>query len=768
MADNTAEVVEGYIEHIIYRNEENGYTVFELTTDTEELTAVGFFQFVGEGESIRAEGRFTEHYAYGRQFKIDRMEIRVPEDAEAIERYLASGAVKGIGRILAARIVKAFGDDTLRIIREEPERLSEIKGISPRKAQEIAVRVSEQEEMRSAMLFMQTYGLSMTMCVRIYKAYGQKLYDILRENPYKLAEDIEGIGFRIADEIASRGGIRPDSEFRIRAGLIYVLYQASGEGHLYLPEDELIRETVTLLAVDEERIRKCLDDLMIEHRIVVRILPRKAVYGQDDDRLPSAEEAADSMDGVRVVYASSFYYLELNCARHLCELNCVCATNEAKIEKILEENRETAGIELDDEQSAAVSLAARQGLVILTGGPGTGKTTAINEMIRYFEAADLSFVLAAPTGRAARRMTEATGYEASTIHRLLEIGPSDISGTDDRASFGRNEMNPLEADVVIIDEMSMVDISLMHALLSAIPKGTRLILVGDADQLPSVGPGDVLRDIIRSEAFPTVRLTRIFRQEEGSDIIVNAHAINAGRQIRLDTKSRDFFFLKRSDPDTIINQMVGFITGKLPAYVGARPLDLQVLTPMKKGALGAVMLNRVLQERLNPPDGKKREHTFGDRLFRVGDKVMQVKNNYQIEWEIRGKYGIPTDRGLGIFNGDMGIIREINDFASVMTIEFDGGRVVTYPFGIQEELELAYAITIHKSQGSEYPAVLLPLLGGPRPLMTRNLLYTAVTRAKSCLVILGDEETVRMMIDNLKTRVRYTSLDRRIIEMEET
>ena len=745
MENAAREVIEGYIEHIVYRNEENGYTVFELVTEKEELTAVGFFQFIGEGESIRAEGRFTEHYAYGRQFKIDRMEVRVPEDAEAIERYLGSGAVKGIGRVLAARIVKEFGEDTLRIIKDEPERLSEIKGISARKAQEIAVRVSEQEDMRSAMLFMQKYGLSVAMCVRIYKAYGDGLYDILKENPYKLAEDIDGIGFRMADEIAARSGIRPDSEFRVRAGLLYVLFQAAGEGHLYLPKERLTAASADLLDVGETEILKCLDDLMIEHRVVIR---------------PS------SKDGEEAVYASVYYYLELNCARRLIELDRVLDENESEIAPRLDKILATAGITLDEEQAEAVSLAARRGLLILTGGPGTGKTTAINEMLRYFEAAGKSFLLAAPTGRAARRMTEATGYEASTIHRLLEIGPSDLGGTDEKAVFGRNEMNPLDTDVVIIDEMSMVDIHLMSALLSAVPAGTALILVGDADQLPSVGPGDVLRDMIRSGLFPTVALTRIFRQEEGSDIIVNAHAINAGQQIRLDTKSRDFFFLRRSDPDTIIAQMVGFITGKLPSYVGAGPLDIQVLTPMKKGALGAVTLNAVLQEKLNPPSAGKKEQAFGDRLFRVGDKVMQIKNNYQMEWEIRGRFNIPVDKGVGIFNGDTGIIREINTFVSFMTIEFDGGRIVNYPFSVQEELELAYAITIHKSQGSEYPAVLIPLLGGPRPLMTRNLLYTAVTRAKNCLVILGDEGTVREMIENRQTRQRYTSLDSRILEMK--
>ena len=747
MAETASQVIDGIVEHIIYRNEDNGYTVFELMTEGEELTAVGFFQFLNEGESVRAEGRSTEHPAYGRQFKVDSLEIRIPEDAEAIERYLGSGAIKGIGQILAARIVREFGDDTLRIIRDEPERLAEIKGISLKKAQDIAANIASQEEMRSAMMFLQKYGLTIAMSVKIYKAYGDRLYDILRENPYKLAEDIDGIGFRMADEIARYSGISPDSEFRVRSGLLYVLYQAAGEGHLYLPEELLLNTAASLLAIDKDSIRRGIDSLMIDHRIVIK---------------------EDGPDGERCVYVAYYYYLELNCANKLTALDQPFPCREEILKKVLKASEEEDGCILDEEQLKAVDLAARRGLLILTGGPGTGKTTAINEMIRYFEAAGESFLLAAPTGRAARRMTEATGYEASTIHRLLEIGASESGGLDDRASFGRNEMNPLETDAVIIDEMSMVDISLMNALLMAVPAGTRLILVGDSDQLPSVGPGDVLRDMLRAGVFPTVRLEHIFRQEEGSDIIVNAHAINAGEQIRLDTRSRDFFFLRRQDPETIISQMVGFITGNLPSYVGAEPLDLQVLTPMKKGPLGAIELNRVLQERLNPPSKTKSEHAFGERIFRAGDKVMQIKNDYQIEWEVRGRYGIAVDRGVGIFNGDTGIIKEINEFASVMTIEFDGNRTVAYPFSLQEELELAYAITIHKSQGSEYPAVLLPLLGGPRPLMTRNLLYTAVTRAKNCLVILGDENAVRSMIDNRQVRRRYTSLDKRILEFTET
>ena len=747
MADMTGETLEGYIEHIVYRNEENGYTVFSLVSEEEEVTCVGLFEWIHEGENVALTGRYTDHATYGRQFKAETMTVRAPKDAEAIERYLASGAIKGIGAILAKRIVRVFGDDTLRIIREEPERLSEVKGISERKAREIAARAAEQESTREAMMFLQKFGLSVTMCVRVYKAYGDKVYDIIRENPYKLAEDIDGIGFQTADEIAEKAGIPRESEYRIRAGIIYCLFRASADGHVYLPWSVLTDRARDLLQAPEDLIEKAVSDLAIAHKLVIKRTQNER--GEEERR----------------VYAGSFYYLELNCARRLTELNVICDPDEKAIRDRLKKLSSSGGIALDEEQQRAVILSAMSGLLILTGGPGTGKTTTINEMLRYFSSIDATFLLAAPTGRAARRMTEATGYEASTIHRLLEIGPSPEGSFDNDFRFGRNAMNPLEAEVIIIDEMSMVDISLMNALLMAVPVGARLILVGDADQLPSVGPGDVLCDMIRSGAFPTVRLKKIFRQAQGSDIVMNAHAINEGRQISLDTKSRDFFFLKRQEPEVILKQMIGFIRGKLPEYAKARPFEIQVLTPMKKGALGVENLNRVLQEHLNPADQRKREHAFGERLFRTGDKVMQIRNNYQLEWEILGRYHIPVDHGTGIFNGDMGIIREINDFASQMTIEFDGGRVVEYPYSLQEELELAYAITIHKSQGSEYPAVILPVLGGPRLLMTRNLLYTAVTRAKNCMVLMGDDASVRSMIENASQARRYTSLTERILEM---
>lgn len=749
------ESVEGIVNHIIYRNEENGYTVFELSADGKELTCVGFFQSVNEGESMEAFGRYTEHMSYGQQFKIDRYEIKVPRSAAAIERYLGSGAVKGIGAALAARIVKKFGEDTFRIMEEEPERLAEIKGISERMAREISRQASEQRNMRRAMIFLQQYGITLNLGVRIYREYGEDMYSLLKENPYRLAEDIDGVGFRTADAIASRIGIQSDSDYRIRCGILYTLANAAGEGSVYLPESELTARASELLGVPEEAVSGQLSDLAIERKVVVREHFRKEPPGMQPESFPEKE---------KIIYSGRNYYLELNTARMLTELNVVCCEDDAEIQKKMERLQKKSKIILEPEQKKAVECAAKNGLFIMTGGPGTGKTTTINEMLRYFEAESMDIRLAAPTGRAAKRMTETTGYEASTIHRLLEIS-SAADGMGEEVRFDRNEQNPLEADVIIIDEMSMVDIFLMHALLSAIARGTRLILVGDVDQLPSVGPGAVLKDLISSEAFPCVRLTKIFRQAAFSDIVVNAHKIDQGEQISLDNKSRDFFFLRRTDANLIISNVIQLVRDKMPAYVNAKPFDIQVLSPMRKGLLGVERLNRILQEYLNPPAGNKAEKTFGDGKFRVGDKVMQIKNNYQIEWEVRGKYGIAIERGQGIFNGDMGIIREINDFAAILTIEFDEGRFVDYPFANLEELELSYAITIHKSQGSEYPAVILPLLSGPRMLMTRNLLYTAVTRAKKCVTILGSEEAVRMMIENQSEMQRYTSLDERIAEL---
>lgn len=738
------ETVSGYVDHIIYQNNENGYTVMSLISEGEELTCVGTCRGLGQGENITAWGEYTEHPVYGRQFKLNSFQVTAPRDSVSMERYLGSGAVKGVGAALAARIVKKFGDDTFRIIEEEPERLSEIKGISEKKAQEIAIQMEEKRELRDAMVYLQQYGISNALAVKIYDTYGMELYSVLQENPYRLAEDINGVGFKMADELAARIGIHTDSDYRIRSGVLYTLLGAVGEGHCYLPMGILLERAHMLLNVAQENIQPQVDNLMMDKKLVIK---------------------GDC------VFAASYYYAELNCARMLYELNVPMAEAEnlpaqdAAMEKQLEHLAESLKMELDALQLEAVTQCIRNGLFILSGGPGTGKTTTINMIIRYFDAAGQDIFLAAPTGRAAKRMTEATGFEARTIHRMLELNSALSDETSRKVKFERNEENPLEADVIIIDEMSMVDIQLFQSLLKAVAPGTRLVLVGDVNQLPSVGPGQVLRDLIDSCAFPMVTLQKIFRQAEESDIVVNAHRINNGQQIALDNKSRDFFFLERNDANVIYKHMIQLIREKLPGYVKATPFDIQVLTPMRKGLLGCETLNGILQKYLNPPETGKKEHISGDTIYREGDKVMQVKNNYQLEWEIVSKYGIPVDRGAGIFNGDMGRILEINETLSTLVVEYDEHRRVTYPFSLLEELELCYAVTIHKSQGSEYPAVVLPLLSGPRMLFNRNLLYTAITRARSCVTILGSSDTVHSMIDNVSENRRYTALTDRIQEI---
>ena len=731
------ESLAGYVEHIIYRNADNGYTVLNLVSGENEITCVGIFSAIAEGENIEAQGEYTEHPTYGQQFKVTSFEEKAPEDEEAIERYLGSGAIKGIGLAMAARIVRRFKEDTFRIIEEEPERLAEIKGISNRKAMEIASQVNEKRDLRQAMIFLQQYGITMNLAVKVYQAYGQDVYGIIRENPYRLADDIDGVGFRTADEIAARVGIRMDSDFRVRSGILYTLLQASGEGHTYLPETELTTRASKLLNVTAEQVEKQYMDLAIERKIILK-----------------------QMEDQTQIYAASFYYMEANTATMLKRLNVSYDVSDAEIEQQIRGIEKKSGMTLDEHQVTAVKEAVRNGLLVITGGPGTGKTTTINTIIRYFELEGLEIFLAAPTGRAAKRMSETTGFEARTVHRMLELN----GGAEGSGGFERDESNPLEADVIIVDEMSMVDISLMYSLLKAISVGTRLILVGDVNQLPSVGPGSVLRDIIQSHACNVVMLTKIFRQASTSDIIVNAHKINHGEEVILDNKSMDFFFLKRYDADVIINVVLQLIKQKLPKFVDATPYDIQVLTPMRKGLLGVERLNGILQRYMNPPANDKVEKEYGSTVFREGDKVMQTKNNYQLAWEIRTKFGLTVDKGLGIFNGDMGIIRQINDFAEQMIIEFDEGRMVEYPYKLLDELELAYAITIHKSQGSEYPAVVIPLLGGPMMLMNRNLLYTAVTRARKCVTLVGNEVTFQQMIRNTSQQKRYSGLCDRLKE----
>ncbi len=741
-----SECVTGYIDHIIFRNEDNGYTVMVLkgVKDEDELTCVGTFPVITQGASIEAEGSFIQHPVYGKQFQAVRLTEKMPEDAMAMERYLGSGAIKGIGAALAGRIVRHFGSDTLRIVEEEPERLAEIKGISEKKAHEIAIQIAEKSEMRKVMMFLQKYGISLNLGAKIYQKYGDSVYSVLQENPYRLADDISGVGFKIADEIAYRIGIHTDSDYRIKSGLSYTLLQAGGEGHVYLPKEELFKRAEQLLGVDASYMEKHLVDLSMERKII-----------QKEEK------------GQVLVYPAQYYYLELNTARMLRELDIDCPEDEERVERRISQIQKETGTVLDEMQEKAVKEAAGHGLLVLTGGPGTGKTTTINAIICFFESEGAELRLAAPTGRAAKRMTEATGYEAQTIHRMLELtGMPEDDREGQPVHFERNAENPLEADVIIIDEMSMVDIHLMHSLLMAVTAGTRLILVGDENQLPSVGPGNVLRDIIRSGQFPVVELKKIFRQASESDIVVNAHKINRGEQVEINNKSRDFFFLKRYDADIIIRVVIALIQEKLPKYVEAKPFEIQVLTPMRKGLLGVERLNQILQRYLNPPDPSKKEKEIGQGLFREGDKVMQIRNNYQLEWEVRGRYGIPVDKGVGVFNGDTGIIRMINEFAELAEVEFEDGRYAQYTFKQLDELELAYAVTIHKSQGSEYPAVIIPILSGPRMLMNRNLLYTAVTRARKCVTVVGSEETFREMINNEKQQRRYSSLDRRIQEAE--
>lgn len=750
--------IKGYVEKIIYTNSDNGHTILDvsLTSDEikrlqgecpdyaddidEEMVCVGTLHLINAGEYVVFNGDFTIHQTYGLQFKVTSYEESRPEDMDSIERYLGSGAIKGVGPALAARIVRHFKMDTFRVIEENPEELSQVKGISNRMAMEIADQVAEKKGMRNAMLFLGKLGIGMNLAVKIYKEYGEKVYEIIENNPYKLADDMEGVGFKIADEIARNSGMELDSPFRIKSGILYALSAAVSAGHTYYPMDALIEEAGRLLGVFIAKPEEILTDLMIDRKVMVR-----------------------DVDGIKAVYLYSVYHTELAIAHRLFALKFEDMPDEKTFDKDLHSIEKEENITLESMQREAVRASAGSGIVVITGGPGTGKTTTINTIIRYFERKGMDIMLAAPTGRAAKRMTEATGHEAQTIHRMLELSGI-LSDEISNASFERNETNPLETDVVIIDEMSMVDIFLMNSLLKAIADGTRLILVGDANQLPSVGPGNVLKDIIASDCFNTVRLAKIFRQEEAGDIVVNAHKINEGELFEIGPSSKDFPFIRRADANAIINALVTLVKVKLPAYTDCSPNDVQVLTPTRKGSLGVERLNTVLQQFLNPPSNSKVEKEIGSIIFREGDKVMQIKNNYKIPWEIRGRNGIPIETGMGVFNGDMGIVDNINLYLSEMTVRFDEERYVTYTFKETDELEHAYAVTVHKSQGSEYPAVVLPLLDGPRMLMNRNILYTAVTRARKCICIVGSEQTFYNMISNENEQKRFSSLDIRIKE----
>lgn len=733
--------LEGFVDSIIFRNEDNFYTVIEIVAGGCDYRCVGIFQFINEGEYIELEGEEVINN-YGKQISVTRYETKLPTDEISMERYLGSGAIKGIGPSLAGKIISKFGKDTFEIIENEPERLASIKGISEKKAQEIASQIIEKKDMRKAMMFLQEYGISLNAAVKIYTKYGSRMYNILRENPYKLAEDVSGIGFKMADEIAEKAGIARDSEYRIKSAINYSLMSATANGHVYLPMEELYREVTGLLGMQINEFDQLLADMMIEKKIVIK-----------------------NYEGNKIIYSTMYYYMEQNVASKLKELNVSYKTNEKDIAKCIAKIEKHTEIMLDKFQKDAVTEAAKNGLLVITGGPGTGKTTTINAIIQFFEMEGMDIRLAAPTGRAAKRMKETTGMEASTIHRMLELtgGPEEDNGA--RVNFERNELNPLEADVIIIDEMSMVDINLMNALLKAVEVGTRLILVGDVNQLPSVGPGNVLGDIIASECCNVVRLTKIFRQALTSEIIVNAHKINDGENFELNKNSKDFLFVHRDGANAIIGAMLTIVKEKMPKYLNVDWSEIQVLAPTRKGLIGVESLNKILQEHLNPPSDNKAEREHGDVIFREGDKVMQIKNNYQMEWEVKSSYGGVKDKGTGVFNGDIGRISHISNYEKKVTIVFDEGKTVEYGFSQLDELEHAYAITVHKSQGSEYPAIIMPMSTGPRMLMTRNILYTGVTRAKTCVCLIGEENVFRQMIHTANEQKRYSTLSVRIREM---
>ena len=739
----------GYVESITFRNEENGYTVLALSYGKKEIKCTGNFGYISEGEYLEIEGEEVFHDIYGEQIKVTSYKVIPATDELSWKKYLGSGAIKGLGAVLANRIVDKFGEDTLRIVEEEPERLAEIRGITIRKAMDICEQVEEKKDMRDVMIFLQGYGISPTLSNKIYTMYGQKVYDIIKTNPYKLADDLSGIGFKTADEIARRAGVEVNASIRIKSGMCYALSDASLSGHTYLPKEKLVEKTINLLGLRDQYLNadgtynmdlldNCFTELVLEKKLILKNIEEKDA-----------------------VFLSTYYYTELNIARMLLELNISTPEDDYIMGVKLDTIEKLSGVELDDLQRKAVIETQNNGITIITGGPGTGKTTTINAIIQMFEADGLEVSLAAPTGRAAKRMNEATGHEAKTIHRLLEIsgGASEETGRDEiDAKFGRNEQNPLETDVIIVDEMSMVDTFLVHALLKAITIGTRVVFVGDINQLASVGPGNVLRDIIESEQFSVVRLTKVFRQAGESGIVTNAHKINKGEQVALDNSMGDFLYIERENAQMALNATIGLMMSKLPQYVEAKPMDIQVLTPMRGGILGVNSLNEQLQKYINPQDENKREREIAGVIFREGDKVMQIKNNYQLEWEQRSEGGRIYDSGTGIFNGDMGIITTINNTTNTMEVVFDDDRYVIYDSKQAEELELAYAITIHKSQGSEYPAVIMPLVSGVSMLMTRNLLYTGVTRAKKCVCIVGRKETFSAMIANEDQHRRYSGL----------
>ena len=732
-------VLIGEVEDVIFHNQENGYTVFSLQTEEEEITCVGVVPQIHAGEQLEIHGSWSTHPLYGKQVQVHFYEKSMPTTQAGIEKYLASGLIKGIGPKTAQKIVERFGEAAFYVIEEKADLLTEIKGITYEKAQRISQTFSEQHELRTAMLFLQDFDISPTYAMKIYKKYKSQTFEVVKNNPYRLADDVQGIGFKMADKMAASAGIAEDSPYRVKGAIKYMLNQAAGNGDCYLPKEKLVGQTAELLSLHPLAIENAIRELQVEGFVW-----------------------QEKIKDIDCIYLNVYYYAEMAVAKRVLELSMDYVPQKAElIAKDIKRVEKETNITLAVEQRLAVQEAMSSGVLIITGGPGTGKTTTINSILRLLQDDGLEVVLAAPTGRAAKRMTEATGIEAKTIHRML--GTTFVSEDNRRPVFDKNEDDPIEANVIIIDEASMVDIHLMHALLRAVENGTRVIFVGDVDQLPSVGAGNVLKDMIASNCLKVVRLSHVFRQAQESAIIMNAHRINEGQEPISNESGTDFFFMRRSYGEEVAKTVQELVTTRLPKFTAKDGLaDIQVLTPMRKGMLGVQNLNLLLQNALNPPALEKREYTYRQLVFREGDKVMQIKNNYNTVWQSYDSRGVRTDEGLGVYNGDAGRIMTIDTEGEVIEVLFDDGKKVAYDFNQLEELELAYAITIHKSQGSEYPIVILPVYSGPPMLMTRNLLYTAVTRAKQMVVLVGLRETVADMVANNQEVRRFTGLAGRI------
>lgn len=727
------EIIEAFADETVFRNEENGYTVLVVKAGKSRVSAVGIMPPIAVGEKLRITGDWTEHPVYGRQIKVQSIEIEKPTTLSGIEKYLSSGMIRGIGPATAKLLIRAFGEETLDVLYSQPEKLLDVPGIGQKRAQMIQESYAEQAQQREAMVFLQSYGVTPALAVKIYKRYGENVRQVITRNPYRLVEDVEGIGFKTADRIAASLGIEQSSEYRLSAGVKYTLSEATaGAGHCYLPRPELALAARRLLGSDADSIDRTIDSLILSHDISAQILP------------------CDSGEEVVALYLPSTYRAESEVARRLREMiDAMPDSMASDLTAQIDELERIEGLAFHTQQRQAIETAVTHGMTVITGGPGTGKTTIIKCIIKLLSVHG-DVALAAPTGRAAKRMSEACGMEAKTLHRLLEYG-------GEEGDFARSEDNPLEIDTLIIDEMSMVDIFLMRSLLRALVPGTRLIMVGDADQLPSVGAGNVLRDILDSGVIPSVRLTEIFRQDEKSMIVYNAHRINHGESPRLNAKGSDFFFERAVSPSDAAKRIVTLCSARLPGFLNLDPVrQMQVLSPTKKGECGVWMLNQLLQAEFNPPASGKHERVRGDTTFREGDKVMQTRNNYQLKWKKNGAIGI--EDGQGVFNGDIGFVTFIDPQEHVMEVQFDDERTATYEGGDVDDLELAYCISVHKSQGSEFPVVIMPAVGGPPMLLTRNLFYTAVTRARRMVMIVGRENAIEQMIANVNTRRRYSAL----------